>query len=128
VCQLPKSNEERLGAIIFCLDPVCRVVYLEIEQAACKNSRILRTEEFEELLLAWMCIWSTVVSALVEQSTLKIPTKRMLVSRIKQTTMKKNRRIQYVDSNLTGMGLRNEGRDLHYSRDKVRGRSPARKK
>jgi hypothetical protein len=55
VCQLPKSNEERLGAIIFCLDAVCRVVYFEVEQAACKNSRILRTEEFEELLLAWMC-------------------------------------------------------------------------
>jgi hypothetical protein len=50
-----RSNEERLGAIIFCLEAVCRVVYLEVEQAACKNSRILRTEEFEELLLAWMC-------------------------------------------------------------------------
>ncbi len=110
-----RSNEERLGAIIFCLDAVCRVVYFEVEQAACKNSRILRTEEFEELLLAWMC-------SVLEHSTRRAidfenTYKTIAGQSNKQTTMKKKQRIQYVDSNLTGMRLRNEGRDLHSSRD-----------
>ncbi len=61
-----RSNVERLAGIIFCLDAICRVVFFEIGQAAWqrmqefknfayRDSRILRTEEFEELLLAWMC-------------------------------------------------------------------------
>jgi hypothetical protein len=37
---LSPSNEKGLGGIIFWLDPVCRVVLLEIEQADCKKSRL----------------------------------------------------------------------------------------
>ncbi len=35
-----RRNEEGLGGIIFWLDAVCRVVLLEVEQAACKKSRL----------------------------------------------------------------------------------------
>jgi hypothetical protein len=33
-----QSDEEGLGGVIFWLDAVCRVVLLEVEQAACKKS------------------------------------------------------------------------------------------
>ncbi len=35
-----QSDEEGLGGIPFWLDAVCRVVLLEVEQAACKKSRL----------------------------------------------------------------------------------------
>ena len=83
------------------------------------NSRILRTEEFEVLLLAWMCTvlehgslstrWAIELENTYEKNACQ--------SKKNQTTMLKKRRIQYVESNLTGMRLRNDGRDLHSSRD-----------
>jgi hypothetical protein len=35
-----RRDEEGLGGIIFLLDAVCRLVLLEVEQAACKRSRL----------------------------------------------------------------------------------------
>ena len=35
-----RRDEEGLGVILFWLDAVCRVVLLEVEQAACKKSRL----------------------------------------------------------------------------------------
>jgi hypothetical protein len=35
-----RNDEEGLGGIIFWLDAVCRMVLLEVEQAACKKSRL----------------------------------------------------------------------------------------